>query len=104
MSNIRSISIVDYKAKQAEYFLSRVDVEGYDVFAAQCNCDAFASAARSITFAIQAVCRGIPGFDEWYAVEQEALKSCPFCRFLTTTDGFLITSAIHLSKEATLIL
>lgn len=81
MSNSRSISIVDYKVAQTEYFLSRVDVDGYDIFAVQCNCDAFATAARSITFAVQAVCRGIPGFDEWYAVEQEAMKECPLCRF-----------------------
>lgn len=81
MKKIRSISIVDYKVAQADFFLQQIESSGYDVFAALYNCDAFVSASRSITFSIQVVCDGIPGFHEWYKKEQELMKKCSLCRF-----------------------
>jgi len=50
-------------------------------FSAQCFADAFTSAARTITFALQSVCDEIPGFKEWYSERQKALKDDPLARF-----------------------
>lgn len=77
----RSVSIIDYKVKQADFFLGRLEESGYDFFAAQCFADAFASACRSITFSIQAVCKELTGFDSWYADEQVRLKTNPLSIF-----------------------
>jgi hypothetical protein len=77
----RSVSIIDYKVKQADFFLERLEECGYDFFAAQCYSDAFASACRSITFSIQAVCKQLSDFDGWYLDEQARMKADPLCVF-----------------------
>lgn len=77
----RSISIVDYKVNQADFFLERFSEAKFDFFAAQCYCDAFVSAARGITFSIQAVCSRIEGFDRWYSVKQSNLRESKLARF-----------------------
>lgn len=78
---MRSVSIVDYKVNQADFFLEKLALCGHDFFAARCYSDSFASACRSITFAIQAVCKEIPGFEPWYAEEQSKMKTDSLCRF-----------------------
>ena len=77
----RSMSIVEYKIQQAHFFLEQVASAGFDMFAAQCFVDAYASAARSITFSMQAVMSQVAGFREWYAVRQEELRGNPICSF-----------------------
>lgn len=78
---VRSFSIVDYKTRQAEFFLSRIAAAEFDFFATQCFTDAFVSAARSITFALQAVCSSIPGFSEWYSNNRDNLKGDASCEY-----------------------
>ena len=80
----RSVSIIDYKVRQADFFLERLEECGYDFFAAQCYSDAFASACRSITFSIQAVCKQLPDFDGWYPDEQARMKADPLCVFFNS--------------------
>jgi len=77
----RPISIVEYKVQQAHFFLEKVQQAELNFFAAQCFVDAFASAARSITFSMQAVISDVPGFAEWYKERQSALKDDPIYRF-----------------------
>lgn len=77
----RSISIVEFKVMQTHFFLTQINNAGLDFFAAQCFTDAFGSAARSITFAMQAVLKDIPKFETWYSAKQEQLKHDPLCRF-----------------------
>ena len=77
----RSVSLIDYKVNQADFYLQRLDEVCYDFFAAQCFCDAFTSACRSVTFAVQSVCKSIEGFEEWYAIEQNRMKNDPLLRF-----------------------
>lgn len=72
---------MDYKVSQASFFLHQLSEVGYDFFAAQCYCDAFASACRSVTFAVQAVCKGIDGFDHWYQQEQDHMRHDSILRF-----------------------
>lgn len=77
----RSFSMVDYKTQQTEFFLSKIPESGLDFFSAQCFTDAFVSSARTITFALQAVCTDIPGFSTWYAEHQRVLKADLLARF-----------------------
>ncbi len=77
----RSISIVEYKVHQADFFLCQLRDAGNDLFAAQCFTDAFVSSARTITLAMQAVIGKVDGFGEWYVARQEALKLNRLARF-----------------------
>lgn len=77
----RSISIVEYKVKQALFFLEQIAKSGPNFFAVQCFTDSFASACRSITFSMQAVIEEVAGFKEWYAARQDLLKRDPLARF-----------------------
>lgn len=77
----RSISIVEYKVQQTAFFLCQIEASGFDMFAAQCNTDAFAASARSVTLAMQAVIGKVTGFENWYGPRQEALKQDRLARF-----------------------
>lgn len=80
---IRSFGLVDYKVREAEYFvleLARVGRE-FNFAAVQYCASAFASAARSVTFAMQASLADHPSFAEWYAPRQQALKKDALARF-----------------------
>jgi hypothetical protein len=88
----RSFSIVDYKVNQAEFFLRKIQEEEFDFFAAQCFTDAFASAARSITFALQSVCKDMPEFSKWYLAKQEILKTDSLAQFFNRYR----TASIHI--------
>ena len=77
----RSISVVEYKVQQAHFFLQRITDAGSDLFAVQCYTDAFASAARSVTFSMQAVIKEIHGFEPWYMRRVELLKEDRIARF-----------------------
>lgn len=64
---------------EAEYFLGRF-VQSYDdEFRFELN--AFLSAARAVTFALQAAMSEVPLFAEWYAGKQETMRADPAMRF-----------------------
>lgn len=79
----RSFGIVDYKVRESEFFLLEVRRWGEQVnFSAVQYCaGAFATAARSVTFAMQASLKGIPEFDDWYKPRQETLRSDSLAKF-----------------------
>lgn len=77
----RMFDLVDAKVQEAEYFLCRILDEGCNFFSVRCDAVAFTSSARSITFAMQACLKGIPEFDEWYAVKQQELRADPLAKF-----------------------
>jgi hypothetical protein len=92
----RSFSIVDYKTQQAEFFLQKIQEAHHDFFAAQCFTDAFVSAARSITFSLQSVCKEIPGFENWYSEKQKILKADRLAEFCNKYR----TASIHIGDTA----
>ncbi len=49
---MRSFSLVDQKVLEAHFFLEALGGSGMNPFAARCYASAFASAARSITWAL----------------------------------------------------
>ena len=77
----RSISIVEYKVQQAQFFLEQIEHSELNFFAVQCFADAFASASRTITFSMQAVISEVDGFKEWYATRVALLKKDPLSNF-----------------------
>lgn len=87
----RSVSIIDYKVQQAEFFLGKLEECGYEFFPAQCYADAFVSACRSVTFSVQAVCQEIEGFESWYGDEQRRMKADKLCAFFNNYR----TSSVH---------
>ena len=50
----RSVSLLDYKVEQAGFFLEKLSAAKESFVGTQCYSDAFVSACRSITFAMQA--------------------------------------------------
>lgn len=79
----RSFELVDYKVREAEYFLDAL-VAGSDAAhfgGVQFCASAFASAARSITFAMQSSMHGIDGFESWYTDRRAELKDDQLARF-----------------------
>jgi hypothetical protein len=77
----RSFSLVDQKVAETEFFLKRIREAGLDFLAARCYASAFTTAARSITYSLQAVMKPLSGFEWWYRRQQEELIACPTARF-----------------------
>jgi hypothetical protein len=88
----RSVSLVDYKVQQAEFFFEKLLLAECDFFAFQCYSDAFVAACRSITFAIQSVCKEVVGFEQWYAEEQGRMKLDPLFEFFKAYR----TASVHI--------
>lgn len=77
----RSFGLVDTKIQEAEYFLDRILDDGTTFFGIRCDTVAFASSARSVTFAMQASLAGLEEFNRWYAERQTELRANPLARF-----------------------
>ncbi len=69
------------KLAEARFFYARFSPCG-DVEKAQFYFSAFLSAARSVSFTVQAVCKPMPGFDQWYATEQAVLRASAVSKYL----------------------
>jgi len=80
----RSISLLDQKVAQADFFLEKLIECRFEFFEARCYADAFTSAARSVTFAMQAISKEVVGFESWYSGEQGRMKADPICRFFNS--------------------
>ncbi|HAT7998539.1 TPA: hypothetical protein GF082_03445 [Citrobacter braakii] len=85
----RGFHIVAAKVGESDYFLEKLkEVQGhYDEFAYVLS--AFASATRSITFALQAVMTKYPGFDSWYVSHQEKLKSNGLAKYFVNLRNYM---------------
>lgn len=106
----RSFGLVDYKVQEAEFFLLELKRHSTnrDFGAIQFCSSAFASAARSITFAMQSCLKGNPAFDAWYSFQQEQLKSNDLAKFfndfrrVTQHIGESVVNAGFHGKDGTL--
>ena len=76
----RSFDLVDEKVAESDFFLEKLADTGTQFFKVRWYFSAFLSAARSITFALQATMNGIAGFDEYYQTQQQILRADPICR------------------------
>lgn len=80
MSN-KPFSLVEEKLAEAEFFIGKMTSAGANVFELRCYFSAFVSAARSISFSLQAVMKHVAGFEEWYSNKQKELRQNPLARF-----------------------
>lgn len=106
----RSFGLVDYKVQEAEYFLLELkrNAKRISFYEVQFCASAFVSAARSITFAMQASLKGHPEFEPWYGPRQAMLRddplSCFFQKFRTLTQhiGANVVGVGSFSKDEAL--
>ena len=73
----RSFGLVEDKLREAEYFFDLLSKTSRHSQEAKYLFSAFVSAARSVTWALQACLSDVEGFKEWYLTAQESLKSDP---------------------------
>lgn len=83
----RSFGIVEEKVYESDFFLEKV-AESEDLREANYYFSAFISAARSITFALQASLSGLEGFEEWYMEKQQLLRENELARFFTDARNY----------------
>lgn len=74
---LRSVRL---KVQEAHYFLEAMATAGMDQQVMEFNLNAYASAARSVTFTLQAAMHDIEQFDEWYAPIRARLRVDPIAR------------------------
>lgn len=84
----RSFDNVDHKVAEAEYFLLLIASKNGVIPEINFLLSAYASAARSITLALHAVLGDAPGFSEWYARHQAALKADQVARYFVELRNF----------------
>ena len=71
----RSFGIVEDKLREAEFFLNKFCDSPHLGFETNFYFSAFVSAARSVTFAMQASLGGHAKFDKWYEEKRLLLKA-----------------------------
>lgn len=76
----RQFGLVDDKLYEADFFLDRLAETGV-MYEARYYFSAFATAARSVTFVLQACLSDVPGFAEWYERKRDELRRDPISRF-----------------------
>jgi len=77
----RSFDLVDIKVAQANFFLGRLARSLDNAFEFHCFLSAFVSSCRSITYVLQSVMAGTPGFSAWYTERQEQLRNSQCARY-----------------------
>lgn len=71
----QSFGVVEEKLREAEFFLGRLRDTRRGTLDARFFFSAFVSAARSVTWSLQASMSGVLGFDEWYKSAQSKLRT-----------------------------
>lgn len=63
------------KFEEAEYFLNEMSKSVRDWIRFKYNLSAFLCAFRSVTFVMQKEYKDVNGFEDWYASQQDRLRS-----------------------------
>lgn len=79
-----NFEIVDKKISEVEFFLAKMIEAGSNWEHFQFYLSAYLSASRTTTLAIQRFVE-IPGFDNWYKKQRDALKKDPIAKFMLDT-------------------
>lgn len=99
----RGFHIVADKIAEADYFLEKMRESQYLYEEFSYNLSAFTSAARSVTFSLQAVMVKYPGFPEWYLPYQELLKNNALAKyFLNLRNHIQKVGNVPISHSGTL--
>lgn len=89
MSRKPSLDAIPHKLREAHFFLHRTEVEDRS-YAMPFYFSAFCSAARSVTFVLQATLSHVDGFEEWYAPQQEKLGEDGLARLMLKQRNTLL--------------
>ena len=85
----RSLLLVEERLLEAEHFLRRLRLQSeMNRFGFELN--AFLSACRSVTYLLQKEMSGAPGFESWWARQEEKLKVDSAARFFHKLRNFSI--------------
>lgn len=77
----KGFHLVANKVAEADFFLGEMKNESRPLEEFRFLFGAFVSAARSVTFVLQAVMSGYPDFETWYGPRQQRLKESKLARF-----------------------
>lgn len=92
----KSFDLVDEKLAEADFFLDKLKNSVRNPFESRCYFSAIVSAARSVTFVLQAVMRSqVEGFDLWYDTKQEELRQDPVARFFVATRNDTLKEGLN---------
>lgn len=80
--NHKSYDLVENKLNEAKYFLKQMRKDTHDGQVLGYCFSAFVSAGRSITMALERNMSKVDGFKQWYAEQQEKLKTNPLMRIM----------------------
>lgn len=81
--------MVENKIKEAEYFLQLLKEKKSSYQEFSFILSAFASAARSITFSLQASMSHYPNFKEWYEPRQKQLKENSLAKYFVDLRNYM---------------
>jgi len=86
---LRSLLLVEERLLEAEHFLRRLRLQSEMTrFGFELN--AFLSSCRSVTYLLQKEMSGAPGFENWWARQQEKLKVNSAARFFAKLRNFSV--------------
>jgi len=97
-----SFGVVEDKLREAEFFLDRLRTSDPLSFDAQCYFSAFVSAARSVTLALQRSLSGVDGFDSWYGIARDQLKTDPLAAFFVEVRNDVVHTGTNPLNRVTL--
>jgi len=90
-----SFGLVEDKLREAEFFLDRMRKLSRFSIDARYYFSAFVSAARSVTFALQASLSGVDRFDSRYEVVRDQLKTDPLAPFFLEIRNDVIHAGMN---------
>jgi len=90
-----SFGVVEDKLREAEFFLSQLRESQHLSFEADCYFSAFVTAARSVTDAMRASLKGVPGFKSWFDGTLKQLKTDPLAPFFVEIRNEVVHEGIN---------
>ena len=96
----RSFGIVEEKLGEAEFFFRQFRDSCPHSSESRFYFSAFVSAARSVTFALQATMKGVSGFESWYDSPRRRLKTDPIVRFFMEARSDSVHKGLNPLNEA----
>lgn len=90
-----SFGVVEDKLREADFFLSKLRQSEHLSFEADCYFSAFVTAARSVTDAMRASLKGVPGFKDWFDEALKRLKTDPLAPFFVEIRNEVVHDGIN---------
>lgn len=99
MTMAYSFQVVEDKLFEAEFFLKQLGTTSSIDPEARYYFSAFVSACRSVTFALQKSLKSVDGFDAWYKVAREQLKTDPLTPYFCEVRNQIVHTGVNPLNE-----